>query len=258
MEKIFIENRREQKICVVVEQPESSRGLAFVMHGLGGFKEQPHIEGIAHVFLDAQLTTIRFDAANTIGESEGDFEDASVTNYLADLEDVIAWAANQSWYQEPFVLAAHSLGGISIDLFAEEHPEKVLALAPIAGVISGRLSMESLEYREMAVEWKKTGWRVDESRSKPGVTKRLPWSHMEDRLKYDALAHADKLTMPVLLVVGTEDKGTPLEHQQILFDALPGKKELHVVNGATHNFREPDHLNQLLGYVRTWIKNVLE
>lgn len=39
MEKITIKNRKNQNIVVIVEKAENQKGLAFVMHGLGGFKE---------------------------------------------------------------------------------------------------------------------------------------------------------------------------------------------------------------------------
>lgn len=51
MEKVKIKNRKGQKIAVVVEKLEEQKGLAFVMHGLGGFKEQPHIiKNASHTF----------------------------------------------------------------------------------------------------------------------------------------------------------------------------------------------------------------
>ena len=40
MEKLLIQNRKGQKIAVLLEKSLDQKGLAFVMHGLGGFKEQ--------------------------------------------------------------------------------------------------------------------------------------------------------------------------------------------------------------------------
>lgn len=37
MEKLFIENRKGEKISILVEKNDNQKGLAFVMHGLGGF-----------------------------------------------------------------------------------------------------------------------------------------------------------------------------------------------------------------------------
>lgn len=260
-EKLFVKNRKGQKIAVLIEKPENPKGLAFVMHGLGGFKEQPHIQIFAEAFLENNYTVVRFDTTNTFGESEGNYEDATTTNYYGDLEDVINWAESQDWYQEPFCLAGHSLGSICTALYAERYPEKVKALAPISTVVSGRLSMQTPKYKASAEEWERTGWKSESSESIPGLVKRLRWSHMEDRLKYDLLPDAHKLTIPVLLIAGDQDDGTPPEHQRLLYEKLPGKKEIHIIKNADHNFRNNGELNEpalreIKGIFNKWIESL--
>lgn len=255
-EKFFIKNRRSQKIAVKVEKPQNPKGLVFVMHGLGGFKEQPHIRTYAEAFLDNGYTAVRFDTTNTFGESDGNYEDATTTNYYEDLEDVIEWSKSQPWYQEPFCLAGHSLGGICTALYAEKYSEKVKALAPTSTVVSGKLSTETSAHRDSVKEWERTGWRAEQSDSKPGIVKRLKWSHMEDCLKYDLLPNVGKLTMPVLLIVGEYDGSTPPEHQQLLYEKLPDRKELHIIKGARHTFREEAHLKEIRQIFDNWIKNL--
>lgn len=258
MQKQFIQNRKGQKIAVIAESAENQKGLAFVMHGLGGFKEQPHIQAIAEFFKENGYTVIRFDTTNTVGESDGSFEDATITNYYEDLEDVIDWAKTQKWHQEPFILAGHSLGGICTSLYAQNYPEKVKALAPIGTVVSGVLSVEAHKKfdPEEFEKWEKTGWFEAKSQSLPGVVKRLKWSHIEDRLKYDLLPQVHKLTMPVLLIVGENDTRTPLDHQKILYDALREPKELHIISGAPHTFRAPEHLAELKNIFNQWITKI--
>ncbi len=254
MKKEFIKNRKGQKIAVIIEEVDSPKGLAFVMHGLSGFKEQPHIQVMADAFKEKGYTTVRFDTTNTLGESEGRMEEATITNYFEDLEDVLSWTQSQDWYQEPFCLAGHSLGSNCIALYAENHPEKVKALAPISTGISGKLSLEA--HAENIEEWKRTGWHTHKSKSKPGVIYRLPWSYMEDRLKYDLLEKVDRLTMPVLLIVGEDDKPTPVKHQKILYDRLPGRKELHIIKGSAHTFREEKHLREVKEIFLKWIDSL--
>lgn len=254
MQKLFIQNRKGQKVCVVVEGEENTAGLAFLMHGLGGYKDQPQILAAEEAFLEAGYTVVRFDTTNTFGESDGEYEKATVTNYYEDLEDVITWASEQEWCQEPFVLLGHSLGGICTTLYAEKFPEKIKALAPLSTVISGELSVASRE--EAAAEWQRTGWREEESISRPGTTRRLPWSHMEDRLQYNILLEAEKLTMPVLMVVGSKDDITPLEHQQIFYQVLPGFKELHIIEGSQHTFRSEEHVTKLKNIVKNWLEKI--
>ncbi|OHB23204.1 MAG: hypothetical protein A2939_02195, partial [Parcubacteria group bacterium RIFCSPLOWO2_01_FULL_48_18] len=229
--------------------------LAFVMHGLGGFKEQDHIATFADAFKEKGFTVVRFDTTNTLGESGGKYENATITNYYEDLEDVIKWAQEQKWYQEPFALSGHSLGGICTALYAEKYPKKVLALALISTVVSGKLSIEAhkRDDAEDFSNWEKTGWKEEQSRSKPGVIKRLPWSHIADRLKYNLLSNVSKLTMPVLLITGENDTSTPPDHVQILFEALPGPKEYHIIKNAPHTFRDKKHLAEIKNLFLKWV-----
>lgn len=258
MTKLFIKNRKGKGISVIVEKNPKQRGLVFVMHGLGGFKEQDHIATFADAFKERGFTIVRFDTTNTLGESDGRYEDATITNYYEDLEDVIGWGQKQGWYQEPFALSGHSLGGICSALYAEKYPKKVLALAPISTVVSGRLSVEAHRLYDPGdfEEWEKTGWKEEGSKSKPGTMKRLPWSHIADRLKYDLLPEAKKLVMPVLLIVGENDSSTPPNHVRVLFDALPGRKEMHVIKGAPHTFRDPAHLAEIKSLFVSWIDSL--
>lgn len=254
--KIFIKNRKNQKLAVLLEKPNQAKGLVFVMHGLSGFKEQPHIEMYAKTFLNNGYTAVRFDTTNTFGESDGQYEDATTTNYYEDLEDVIAWAKLQDWYQEPFCLVGHSLGGICTALYAEKYPEKVKAVAPTSTVVSGLLSTQTDRYKNKVEEWKRTGWREEKSNGRRGLVKRLKWSHMEDRLKYDLLPDIYKLTMPVLLIVGENDDSTPPPHQKLLYEKLPARKELHIIKGAPHTFREKHHLQEIEQILDRWIKSL--
>jgi len=67
-EKLFIKNRDEKKISVLIEQPSRKpEGLAFVAHGLSGFKEEPQITVMAKAFLAAGYSVVRWDARDTFG-----------------------------------------------------------------------------------------------------------------------------------------------------------------------------------------------
>lgn len=256
MEKINVKNKKNQNIAVLVEKSENQKGLAFVIHGLGGTKDQPHIKTFSDAFLQKDFTVVSFDTTNSTGESDGKLEDATLTNYYEDLEDVIKWAESQEFYQEPFVLCGHSLGAMSVALFAEKYPEKIKALAPISTVVSGKLIEETTDFKKIEKDWKEKGIREWESSSQPGVIKRLKWSHVEDRRKYDLLPQISKLTMPILLIVGSLDDTTPPNQQKLLYEKLPGKKELHIIDGAKHTFTEAEHLDKIKIIILKWIENL--
>lgn len=252
--KTSIHNRNGNKISILVEGPAAPGKLVFVMHGLGGNKEQLHIRAMVRAFLENAYTVVTWDAVHTFGESEGGlYEDATITNYYADFEDVLIWSKGQTWFTEPFVLCGHSLGGISVALFAEKYPEKVKALAPISTVVSGQLSMQTKA--DDLEAWERDGMRTTISHD-GRRQKQLKWSHMEDRMNYNLLDNVGNLKMPVIMIVGELDDPTPPKHQQILFKQLPGKKEMHIIKGALHSFYEPHEQQELKRILSSWIKTI--
>ena len=90
---MFFENRHGLKISVLVEG--SGDELVFVMPGYGGFKSQPHIRTIVKAFVDNGFVAVSFDPTHSVGESDGEYEKATTTSYLEDLEDVINWAKDK-------------------------------------------------------------------------------------------------------------------------------------------------------------------
>lgn len=260
MKKFEIKNRKGLKIIGNISTPENPKGLSFVLHGLGGFKEQRHMEILAKTLLNNGYITVNFDATNSIGESEGRYEDATMQNHYEDLADVINWAKTQEWYKEPFILTGHSLGGFAVAKYAEEYPNEVKAVFPYAAVYSGQDSIEAHKRfnPEELKEWEETGWKTRISNSKPGTEMRLPWSHIEERLTHDLKLKADKLTMPILFVVGENDTSCPPDQQQAFCDLLPTetKKEIHLIADAPHTFKEAGHLDQLENIFSNWLKKI--
>lgn len=253
MQQTFrIDNRKGEYMTVVVEQGEQARGLVFIAHGLAGHRDQSHLAATAEAFLEKGFVVIRYDATKSVGQAGGKFEDASATSFYEDLEDIISWASKQAFFQETFVLVGHSLGGMACGLFAEKFPKKVKALLLLAPVVSGRLSFASPRYKDKLKAWKEAGYL--EMRSDSDEPRRLQWAHVEDRLNYDLTTEAGRLTMPKLVVVGSEDHSTPLEHQEVLYRALPESKRLEVIAGAGHNFDGEENLARLREVVGGWIR----
>jgi len=256
MKREVIQNKKGQNMVVITEETESQKGLAFVMHGLGGFKEQAHIQTMAEAFKEKGYTVVRFDTTNSVGESDGKLELATVTNYYEDLEDIIKWAQKQKWYQEPFCLAGHSLGGFCISWYAINHPGKVKAIAPISSFISGNIFLETLKTKESIEGWERRGYREWESSSKPGLIKRLNWSFAVDSLKYNLLTKIEEIKVPVLIIVGDQDTDTRLENLKILYEKLATKKEFHIIKGAPHTFQEENHLQEIKNIFLNWINSL--
>lgn len=234
-------------------------GVGVVLHGLGSTKDKKHIQVISNSLVKNNYISICFDATNSIGLSGGKYEDATMEKHYQDLEDILVWLKKQDFYKVNLILSGSSLGGYAVLRYAEEYPDEVKGVFATAPVISGEMSFES--YQKYDVEnfkaWEETGWDIRESSSVPGLIKKLPWSHMLERLQHNLLIKVKNLTMPISIIVGDSDVFCPKEHQKILFDLIPtNKKEFHIIKDAPHTFREENHLKQLEEIFDSWLKKI--
>lgn len=254
-DKTFIDNRHGLKVAVAVEGNKNSDNLVFVLHGLSGSMEQPHIQITRKAFINAGFTVVALDATHSFGDSGGDSIHATATTFIEDLEDVIKWAGEQAWYQEPFVIAGHSLGGLAQLVYCSNHPNKIKALAPLGTVVSGKLMHEAYD-KEFKNEWRQRGYYFKESKSLPGKKGKIGWTLMEDVLRYDVLPVASDIHCPVILIVGAEDTSARPEHQKLLAEQLGGEKELHIIEGMEHTPATKEQLNELQALLSAWINRI--
>lgn len=260
MEKITLQNRKDQKIVGILEKPIGEiKGTCVIQHGYSGFKEEAHVQIMKDAFLENGFITFNFDTTNSFNESDGKFINATLGLHYEDLEDVVRWVQQQEWFKEPLALIGHSMGGYAVARYAEEFSNKVGLLVPVAPVVSGELSFEAHEYFEPGdlVEWKEKGIKETRSSSRPGIIKIKTWESMKERLNHDLLPNANKLTMPTLLIVGSEDQTCPPSHIKKLFDAIPGEtKNYKIVEGAPHTYKTEKDLSAVKNIVSDWLKRM--
>lgn len=231
------------------EPVDAPCGTAIVIHGLSGFKEEPHIIAMAQACRDAGFSTIRMNTRHAFSGDGSAYVDATASAAIEDARTVISWTREQPWFREPLLVAGHSLGGLAI--LEAARVESVDLLIPVAPVVTGAGALEFFGTQAVA-EWDRTGWRITESSTQPGVLKRLRWKPFKDDImRYDVLAYAPTLGVPTLLICGSEDR--LLEQNKMLSEALPNA-QLHVIEGAPHAYREEAHLRELCETMSAWIE----
>ncbi len=237
--KFEIKNRLGLKLVIQVDELENATQLVFIAHGLKGSKDLPHIKAFARAFRQAGYMVVRFDATHAAGESDGELFDVTFDTYVHDLEDVIEWARmqEQEWFVSPFALCGHSMGAQSTAWYAEQHPEEIELLAPMAPVVNYELYSATYDSQELK-DYKEKGYRELVSSSQPEVIQRIGWACHESLKNYDILSQASELTMPVIDIVGSEDEPCPVSHQEMFMNHIPGNnKHLIVVQGMQHSYR---------------------
>jgi alpha-beta hydrolase superfamily lysophospholipase len=236
-EKITIKNQHGLKLVIQVDTPDEPKNLVFIEPGQSGTIDQKHIIDFAEAFLENGFIAVRFDPTNSLGESGGELINVTYDNYLEDLEDVINWARGQVWFQQPFALCGHSMGAQAVTWYAEQHPEEISILASMAPVVNYGLYMETLD-PDYKKRWQEQGYTEEKSYSKPHFIKRVGWEVNESLKKYDIVPRANKLTMPVVDIVGDQDQPCPPAHQELFMNTVTSQnKKLIIIPGAQHSYR---------------------
>lgn len=255
MEKLTLQNRKNQKIVGVLEKPEGAiRGTCIVQHGWGSHRNKTTVQAMKNGFLESGFQTFNFDTTNSFGESDGNFEKSTLGSFWKDLEDVVKWAQQQDWFIGALALTGHSKGGYAVTRYAEEYPNEVSYLVPVAPLVSGKMSHEAhKKYRPKQFErWQKEG--VLEDIGKEGNLRRKHWFQMEERLQHDLLPKVHVLKMPILLIVGGEDESC-FEQTTTLFEALPEEtKELIIIPGAPHSFYLESEQEACKKAIKDWLR----
>jgi len=254
------QNRKGQKIVGVIEKPDGEiKGTCVVQHGWGGNKERPTAQAIKNAFLESGFQTFNFDTTNSFGESDGNYEKSTLGLHWEDLEDVVKWVQKQDWYKGPLALTGHSMGGYAVARYAEEYPDEVSYLVPVAPVVSGKLTTEAHLHHdaEEFKKWEQNGVLITESSSIPGLIKKSPWKVMVEWQNHNLLLNASKIKMPTLLIVGSEDQNCPVEHIRKLFNAMPnGSKKMVVLAGAPHSYHRKSEQENCAEVIKSWLKKL--
>lgn len=167
------------------------------------------------------------------------------------------WVQSREWFAGPLALSGHSKGGYSVARYAEEYSHEVALLVPVAPVVSGKLSFEAYRMKdpEEFEKWKRDGVLIVESTD--GYSRVQHWYQMEERLNHDLLPKANRLDMPTLLIVGSNDTSCRPEHVEMLFHAIPeGRKTLKIIEGAPHSYYEKSEQDACKNFIKEWLGSV--
>ncbi|MFW6326399.1 MAG: alpha/beta hydrolase [Desulfovermiculus sp.] len=226
--EITIQNPRGLGLAALcLRSGPDSRGWVVVGHGFTGSKEGG---GKAMAMAEALaartgFSFLLFDFSGN-GQSEGQFEDLTLTRQIHDLGAVIDWCQEQG--QGPVVTMGRSFGGSTVLAQAGQDP-RVRAVctwaAPVhlADLFSAVILSETEDGRVIL---------ADEN-----GTVHLKKDFARDLASHDLLqAAADVSPRPLLIIHGENDDVVSVKEAEELYAAAAEPKELHIIPQADHQF----------------------
>lgn len=223
-----IQNLRGQSLAALwLRFGPDSRGWVIVCHGFTGSKEGG---GKAKTMAEALsvmtgFSFVLFDFAGN-GQSEGKFEDLTLTHQIQDLNAVVEWCLEQE--PGPVVTMGRSFGGSTVLAQAAKDP-RVGAICTWAAPVH----LKNL-FAEVILS------ETDDDRvvlADENGTVHLKRDFIQDLARHDLLqAAADLSPRPLLIVHGQNDDVVPVSDAQELSAAAAEPKELHIIPQADHQF----------------------
>ena len=249
--QVTLASRRGVRLAGLLDLPPDvsdigERPTVVLCHGMESTKEGTKHQALAVRFAALGYACLRFDFSY-VGESEGAFEDLTVSGEVDDLTGVCD-DLRQRGARDP-ALVGSSLGGTVALLYAATDPG-VRALVTIAAVsrplgIIERLGPAATE------AWRRSGYRQE-------ATGRLKRDFLDDLVRHDVLAAARALRAATLVTHGAADDVVPVDDAYALHAALPEPKALAITPGSDHRYSDPVHLEELLDRTVAWITAHLE
>lgn len=220
--------------------------LALVLPGRLDTKDYIHMQSLVDYLAKRGYYAVTFDPPGT-WDSPGGLQMYSTTNYIKAVNELIAYFGNR-----PTVLLGHSRGG-TVAIQAGAHNPAVTALIPIAA-----------SYGTPTPPTKKAmarGTQLEHRDLPPGTSRTakqreflLPLTYFQDGAQYNSAQVLKGCTKPKLLIYCDQDKFSPPEKVQALFEKIPKPKTLHKLH-SEHDYRLH---SELLDEVNEVVGNFLE
>lgn len=198
-----------------------SPDVVVIGHGCTSDKDRPWSRALSTALAARGIASLRV-AFSGNGDSEGRFEDCTLTKEVADLR-AVALALERGGLRAHYV--GHSMGG-AVGLLAAEADARIRTLVSLAAVTHTREFILRL-FGELPFGEPMLG--------KP----RCPWNRA---LRDDFVAHGSltgrvpAVGAPWLVVHGTADEVVPVAHSRDLVRASSGRAEVVELEGVDHSF----------------------
>lgn len=248
MKKRYFFNSKNQKLCGILDElnPEKEE-MVIVCHGFSSSKDGGTATTITEKLNKRRINSFRFDF-NGCGESEGRFEEVTITQYIDDLESAIKFMKELGY--KKIGLFGGSAGGLVCTATAVKHPEikKIALKAPVSDFVEARINKYG---KEGIKEWKEKGYIYYISKGNKRF--KVNYTFFEDTKKHIMYDKAKKIKCPVLIIHGDKDKRVPLEQSKKLVKNL-NNGSLIIIKGANHFFEGDNYIKKINKMFAEWFK----
>ena len=252
-ENFKISNKCGEKLFGIMHKAvsptkQNSKQLVIVCHGRLTNKDMYFIPELCEQIAANGFNAFRFDFAGN-GESQGKFEESTVTKAIEDIKAVVDNFTENGF--EIFCLIGHSLGAVEVLLYQAKHGSASKLVSIGATVNQAEQTLAKFSEKEKKELDKNGFFTITKYGKKFNVSRK----YFYDRLNYGDIKNKIKdIKVPVLIIHGTIDTDVDVRNAKLLSGTLT-KSKLCLIVGAGHFFEQKNHEQELIGTIIGWLKN---
>jgi pimeloyl-ACP methyl ester carboxylesterase len=233
-----IRNSHGERLDYSLHQGEGNlKRIVVLGHGVTGNKDRPFVVALANGLAAAGIPALRFSFSGN-GESEGKFIDSTLSKEVEDLGSVLDALSD---YFVCYV--GHSMGG-AVGVVRASRDKRIKLLVSLAGMVHTK-TFAQIEFGDVTPD---EGFMWD----KPDCP--LSSAYMNDMTQIDSVAdRASRITVPWLLLHGTEDDVVPVGESREIFGYANEPKNLLEIGGADHVFSDESTV-EMVSNVVLWVR----
>lgn len=221
-----IRNPQGERLDIAFHGGTKLGALVVLGHGVTGNKDRPLLVALADGLAARGWPCLRISFSGN-GDSEGKFEESTITKEMDDLSAVLLTVPQE----KRIAYVGHSMGA-AVGVLTASRRMDIQALVSLAGMTH---TAEFVEREFGDVEPGKGCMWDDEDCP-------LSEAYVEDLKSIcNTLGAASKIIQPWLLIHGTADDVVPLKDSQDAFEAATCSKEFMEIPGAGHAFGEESY-----------------
>jgi len=220
-----------------------NRYLLIVVHGLTGDKDHSLVTEISENVAKEGMSVLRFSFSGN-GESEGRFEDSTISKGIDDLQAILNTATEQGWRS---IYAGYDIGS-TIGVLTATIDSRIQLLISLAGIVNTHTFSQS-EFGGFSAN---TGYMWNDPKFP------LSLEFVNDMQQIESLLpRASSVDIPWLLVHGKIDNIVPVTDVHSLLFNFENSRELIEIDDADHQF-SGDAINTLSESVINWLGRKLQ
>ncbi|MDP4009219.1 MAG: YqiA/YcfP family alpha/beta fold hydrolase, partial [bacterium] len=233
MEKVTFKNAQGLNIVGVLHWPNSSPPYPLVVyfHGFGGTKESG--KDFSQILNLLEIATFCIDFQGS-GESEGRYEDKTITGFLDDAQSAIDYVYSLPKVNKSKIgITGHSIGAAVATLQAARD-SRITALAVSSPAVkTGEAIANLYEQNDFKMAQEKGHVEL----MKYGERKRLNYTFFEDAERYDVAKEASSIPYAFLVIGAKQDSVVPFKQIEGFSESIKNA-QLLVLPRSDHNLKK--------------------